>query len=65
MLKRKIAFSETAQESSYLVVELIAQKSKGNTIVKNTIMPTCTIQVSKSGRTYTVSGVEKGPLSLQ
>ena len=43
----KVSVSENAQEASYLVAELIAQKRKSHTVGENLIMPACKILVGK------------------
>jgi hypothetical protein len=44
---REECVSEKAQEASYLVAELIAQKIKIRTIAESLIMPACKIIVRK------------------
>lgn len=43
----KVSVSEKAQEVSYFIAEIIAQKRKSYTVVENLIMPACKIIVDK------------------
>ena len=45
VFKRKVTISDKAQEASYLVAELVAQKMKSHTIAESLIMPACKIIV--------------------
>jgi hypothetical protein len=60
---KKVTFSEKAQEASYLVAELIAQKRKSHTVGENLIMPACKIIVSKMLGQDAVREIEKVLLS--
>jgi hypothetical protein len=60
---KKVTFSEKAQEASYLVAELIAQKRKRHTVGENLVMPACKIIVSKMLGQEAVREIEKVPLS--
>jgi hypothetical protein len=63
LLLKKVTFSEKAQEASYFVAELIAQKRKSHTVGEKLIMPTCKIIVSKMLGQDVVQEIEKVPLS--
>ncbi|XP_068115889.1 zinc finger BED domain-containing protein 5-like [Hyperolius riggenbachi] len=60
---KKVTVSEKAQEASYLVAELLAQKRKSHTIAENVIMPACKIIVSKMLGEDAAREIEKVPLS--
>jgi hypothetical protein len=45
VLVKKVTTSEKAQEASYLVAELVAQKMKSHTIDESLIMPACKLIV--------------------
>jgi hypothetical protein len=59
----KVTVSDKAQETSYLVAELIAQKRKSHTIGKNQIMLTRKIIVGKMLRQDAAREIENVPLS--
>jgi hypothetical protein len=59
----KVAVSEKARESSYIVAELIAQKRKSHTVGENLIMPACKIIVSKMLGRDAVREIENFPIS--
>jgi hypothetical protein len=44
---KKVTIGEKAQEASYLVAELTAQKTQSHKVGENLIMPACKIIVSK------------------
>lgn len=58
-----VSVSENAQEASYLVAELIAQKRKSHTVGENLIMPACQILVGKMLGQNAVRAIENVPLS--
>jgi hypothetical protein len=43
VFEKKITISEKAQEASYLVAELIAQKMESHTITESLVIPACKI----------------------
>ena len=59
----KVSISEKAQEVSYLVAEIIAQKRKSYTVGEDLIMKACTIIVSKMLGKNAVQKIENVPLS--
>jgi hypothetical protein len=63
LLLKKVTFSEKAQEVSYLVAGLIAQKRKSHTVGENLIIPACNIIVSKMLGQDAVQETEKIPIS--
>ena len=61
--EKKVTVSETAQEASYLVAELVAQKKKSHVIAESIIMPACKITVNTMLGKKALCEVEKVPLS--
>ncbi|XP_055510562.1 zinc finger BED domain-containing protein 5-like [Leucoraja erinacea] len=59
----KVSVSKKAQETSYLVAEIIAQKRKSHTVGENLIMPACKIIVGKMLGQDAVREIENVPLS--
>ena len=59
----KVSVSEKAQEVSYLVAEIIAQKRKSHTVGENLIMPACKIIVGTMLEQNAVQEIENVPLS--
>jgi hypothetical protein len=58
-----VTVSEKAQEASYLVAGLTAQKRKSHTVGENQIMPACKITVGKMLKQDAVPQIENVPLS--
>jgi hypothetical protein len=59
----KVTVSEKAQEASYLVAELVAQKLKRRTAAESLIMPACKIIVKTMTGKEAESEVDKVPVS--
>ena len=63
VFEKKVTVSEKAQEASYLVAELVAQKKKSHVIAESIIMPACKIIVNTMLGKEALCEVEKVPLS--
>jgi hypothetical protein len=61
--EKKVTISERAQEASYLVAELIAQKMESHTIAESLIMPACKIIVRTMIGQGDESEINKFPVS--
>jgi hypothetical protein len=59
----KVTVSEKAQEASYLVAELTAQKRKSYTLGENLIKPACKLTVGKMLGECAVRATDNVPLS--
>jgi hypothetical protein len=58
----KVTVNEKAQEASYLVAELVAQKRKSHRVGENLIMPTWKIVVAKMLGQDAAQEIENFPL---
>jgi hypothetical protein len=63
VFEKKVTIREKAQEASYLVAELIAQKMKSHIIAESLIMPACKIIVRKMTGKEAESEIGKVPVS--
>jgi uroporphyrinogen-III decarboxylase len=63
VFEKKATISEMAQEASYLVAQIVAQKMKSHTIAESLIMPACKIIVKTMIGKKAESETDKVPVS--